>query len=142
TPGNCSASVAFAADTNTAVPTAALFYRIGNTAITSPHVFPVGTTTVIAIALNSAGYDSCSFKVIVKDAQPPVITCPANITRVNDPGQCGAVVNYTVTATDNCTAVTITVLPASGSFFPVGVTTVNAKATDAAGNTTSCSFTV
>src|SRR6187402_853 len=34
TPGACSASVAFGADTNTAVPTAALFYRIGNTAIT------------------------------------------------------------------------------------------------------------
>jgi len=142
TPGNCSASVAFAADTNTAVPTAALFYRIGNTAITSPHVFPVGTTTVIATALNGAGYDSCSFKVIVRDVQPPVITCPANITQVNDPGQCGAIVNYTVRATDNCTTVTVTVQPASGSFFPVGVTTVNAKATDASGNTATCSFTV
>ena len=142
TPGTCSATVTFAADTNTAVPTAVLFYRIGNTAITSPRVFPVGTTTVIATALNGAGYDSCSFKVIVKDVQAPVITCPANITRVNDPGQCGAVVNYTVSATDNCTAVTITVQPASGTFFPVGVTTVNAKATDAAGNTATCSFTV
>ena len=143
TPGTCSATVTFAADTNTAVPTAALFYRIGNTAITSPRVFPVGTTTVIATALNGAGYDSCSFKVIVRDVQPPVITCPANITRVNDPGQCGAVVNYTVTASDNCTStVILTVLPASGSFFPVGVTTVNARATDASGNTSTCSFTV
>jgi hypothetical protein len=48
-----------------------------------------------------------------------------------------------VTATDNCTAsVTITVQPASGSFFPVGVTTVNATATDASGNSSTCSFTV
>ena len=143
TPGNCSATVAFAADTNTAVPTAELFYRIGNTAITSPRVFPVGTTTVIATALNGAGFDSCSFRVTVRDVQPPVISCPANITRPNDPGQCGAVVNYTVTATDNCTsAIVLTVTPASGSFFPVGVTTVNARATDAAGNTATCSFTV
>jgi hypothetical protein len=143
TPNSCSATVAFAADTNTAVPTAALYYRIGNTAITSPRVFPVGTTTVIATALNGAGFDSCSFKVIVRDVQPPVITCPANITRPNDPGQCGAVVTYTVTATDNCTSsVVLTVTPASGSFFPVGVTTVNARATDAAGNTATCSFTV
>jgi len=140
--GLCSASVAFNAGAHAGSPEPLFYYRIGNTAITSPHVFPVGTTTVIATALNSAGYDSCSFKVIVKDAQPPVIACPANITRVNDPGQCGAVVNFTVTATDNCTAVTVTVQPTSGSFFPVGVTTVNAKATDAAGNTATCSFTV
>lgn len=143
TPGACSASVAFGADTNTAVPTATLFYRIGNTVITSPYVFPVGTTTVTATALNGAGFDSCSFKVVVKDVQPPVITCPANITQANDPGQCGAVVNFAVTATDNCTSsVTVTVQPASGSFFAVGVTTVNARATDASGNTSTCSFTV
>ena len=140
--GLCSASVAFNAGAHAGSPAPSFYYRIGNTTITSPHIFPVGTTTVISTALNSAGYDSCSFKVIVKDTQPPVIICPANITRVNDPGQCGAVVNYTVTATDNCTAVTVTVQPASGSFFPVGVTTVNAKATDAAGNTATCSFTV
>ena len=142
-PGTCSASVAFGADTNTAVPTAVLYYRIGNTLITSPRVFPVGTTTVVAIALNATGVDTCSFKVTVRDVQPPVITCPANITRSNDPGQCGAIVNFTVTATDNCTSiVTVTVVPASGTFFAVGTTTVNARATDAAGNTATCSFTV
>ena len=142
-PGLCSASVSFAAVAHAGSPAPIFYYRIGNTAITSPRAFPVGTTTVIATALNGAGYDSCSFKVTVTDAQAPVITCPANITRGNDPGQCGAVVNYTVTATDNCTSnVVLTVTPASGSFFPVGVTTVSARATDAAGNTATCSFTV
>ena len=142
-PGTCSASLTFGADTNTAVPQAILHYRIGNTAITSPRVFPVGTTTVIATALNAAGFDSCSFRVTVRDVQPPVITCPANITRANDPGQCGAIVNFTVSATDNCTSsVTVTVVPASGTFFAVGATTVNARATDAAGNTATCSFNV
>src|SRR6188474_859214 len=140
--GLCSASVTFGAVAHAGTPAPIFYYRIGNTAITSPYVFPLGTTVVIATALNSAGYDSCSFKVTVVDAQAPVITCPANITRVNDPGQCGAVVNYAVTATDNCTGVTVTILPASGSFFPVGITIVNAKATDAAGNTATCSFTV
>lgn len=142
-PGTCSASVAFAADTNTAVPTAVLYYRIGSTIVTSPRVFPVGTTTVVAVALNGAGFDSCSFRVTVRDTEPPVITCPTNITRPNDPGQCGAIVNYVVTATDNCTSsVTVTATPASGTFFAVGVTTVNARATDASGNTSTCSFTV
>jgi CHRD domain/HYR domain/Secretion system C-terminal sorting domain len=142
-PGLCSASVTFVATVHPTTPTAVIYYRIGNTAITSPRTFPVGTTTVIATALSAAGFDSCSFKVIVRDVQPPLITCPANITQANDPGQCGAIVNYTVTASDNCTSsVTVTVTPSSGSFFPVGVTTVNAKATDASGNTSTCSFTV
>src|SRR5690606_9911250 len=36
------------------------------------------------------------------DNTPPVITCPANMTVSNDAGECGAVVNYATTATDNC----------------------------------------
>jgi len=143
TPGACSASVAFGADTNTAVPTAVLYYRIGNTAITSPFVFPVGTTTVIATALNAAGYDTCSFHVIVKDVQPPVVTCPANITKPNDPGLCGAIVTYpAATATDNCSGTTVTYSKASGSFFDVGTTTVVVTAKDGSNNTATCSFTV
>lgn len=143
-PGICTANVTFAATPTVAgTPASAIYYRVGNTAITSPRVFPLGTTTVIATALNGAGYDSCSFKVTVRDVQPPVITCPANITRPNAPGQCGATVTYAATATDNCTStVTVTVQPASGSFFPVGTTTVTARATDGSGNTATCSFTV
>ena len=33
---------------------------------------------------------------------PPKITCPANITTNNDPGQCSAVVTFEATATDDC----------------------------------------
>ena len=143
-PGVCTANVTFAATTTVAgTPASVIYYRVGNTAITSPRVFPLGTTTVIATALNGAGYDSCSFRVIVRDVQPPAITCPANITVPNAPGQCGATVTYTATATDNCTStVAVTVQPASGSFFPVGTTTVTARATDGSGNTATCSFTV
>jgi hypothetical protein len=140
--GLCSASVAFAAIDSTGKPTSTLYYRIGNTAIASPYVFPVGTTRVVATALNAAGADSCSFTVTVKDVQAPVITCPANITRPNDPGLCGAVVTFSATATDNCPNVTIAYDHASGSFFPVGVTTVTATATDASANTSTCSFTI
>lgn len=39
----------------------------------------------------------------VPETVPPVITCPANVTVNNDPGNCGAIVNYSLpTATDNC----------------------------------------
>lgn len=65
------------------------------------------------------------------------ITCPANITVSNDPNQCGAVVNYAAPMTTG-TCGTVTCSPASGSFFPVGTTTVNC--TTMAGP--SCSFTV
>jgi len=140
--GLCSASVAFAAVDSTAKPPSKLYYRIGNTAIVSPYVFPVGTSRVVATALNIAGFDTCTFTVTVRDTQPPVINCPANITRPNDPGQCGAVVSFSATATDNCPGVVVSYDHASGSFFPVGTTTVRATATDASGNTSACSFTV
>jgi hypothetical protein len=140
--GLCSASVAFVAIDSTGKPTSSLYYRIGNTAITSPHVFSIGTTRVTATALNSAGFDSCSFNVTVKDTQPPVITCPANITKPNDPGKCGAVVTFAATATDNCSKVTVTYNHAPGSFFDVGTTTVAATATDSSGNKSTCSFTI
>jgi len=45
-------------------------------------------------------------------------------------------------AADNCPGVVLMVAPPSGSTFPVGTTTVTALATDASGNTASCSFTV
>ena len=85
--------------------------------------FPVGTTTVTCTS--SAG-PTCQFTVTVTDDQPPSITCPANITKSNDPNQCGAVVTYPApTITDNCPGTfTATCIPPSGSFFPVGTTTV------------------
>src|SRR5205085_12156104 len=76
---------------------------------------------------------SCSFTVTVV---PCAITCPSNITVGNDPGQCGAVVTYAPTAGGGCG--TVTCSPASGSFFPVGTTTVNCI-TQAG---PACSFTV
>jgi len=101
--------------------------------------FGVGDTTVTCTS--SAG-PSCSFTVTVTDEEDPSISCPADIT-VNAPvGTCSAVVNFTVSGSDNCGAPTIVSSPASGSAFPVGTTTVTATATDAAGNTKSCTFNV
>lgn len=139
--GVCSQLVSFAA-TATGTPAPSFTYKIGPTVISLPYNFPGGTTTVKAIALNGGGFDTCHFTVTVKDTTKPVIQCPANITVFNDPGICGAKVNYTVTATDNCSGVLVTTLPASGTVLPVGTSTVTATATDAAGNTSTCSFSV
>ncbi len=107
--------------------------------------FPVGTTTVTCTATDAAGRTAtCSFTITVNDTQNPTITCPANQTAIENPPQSGsATVTYPApTATDNCPGVTASCVPASGSSFPVGVTTVNCTATDAAGRTATCSFTV
>ena len=105
--------------------------------------FSTGTTTVncsVTDAANNTG--SCSFTVTVNDTQNPAIMCPANITVPATAGQCSAVVNFTVTASDNCPGVSVVSNPPSGSAFPKGTTTVTATATDASGNTATCSFTV
>src|SRR5207244_1727432 len=49
---------------------------------------------------------------------------------------------YAASAADNCPGVTVACAPPSGSTFPTGTTTVTCTATDAAGNTSACSFNV
>jgi uncharacterized repeat protein (TIGR01451 family) len=71
---------------------------------------------------------------------PPscTIACPANITQDNDPGKAGAIVSFNdPSTTGTCTGVTVD--HPSGTFFPIGTTTVTATASD---GTTSCSFNV
>ncbi|MCX6275151.1 MAG: HYR domain-containing protein [Bacteroidetes bacterium] len=109
----------------------------------SGSIFPAGVTTVNCIATDAAGNTSaCSFTVTINDNENPTANCPANIIQGNDVGDCGAIVTYTATASDNCAGATVSCLPVSGGAFPVGVTTVNCIATDASGNTGTCSFTV
>ena len=91
--------------------------------------FPVGTTTVSC----SGNAVVCTFRVIVS---PCALTCPANITKSNDPAQCGAVTNYTTPSGVGCG--TVTCNPPSGSFFPIGTTTVTCTPTTGS----PCTFTV
>lgn len=109
--------------------------------------FPKGITTVTCTSTDSSGNQtSCSFTITVQDTQPPTITCPANIVAVTAqtcPLTNLSVVNFpTPMAADNCSSATVLCTPPSGSAFPVGATTVTCRATDSAGRTASCSFTV
>ncbi len=64
---------------------------------------------------------------------------------VNAVGPNGVTVPFSVTATDNCSVTSLVSVPASGSNFPIGTTTVNSQARDIAlptGNLSTCSFTV
>lgn len=108
--------------------------------------FTFGTHTVTCTTSEGA---TCTFNVIITgppgDLTAPVITCSANITVSTAPGTDSALVNYQITATDNCTPTPYLVQTAglpSGSLFPVGTVTNSWQATDANGNSSTCQFTV
>ncbi len=111
--------------------------------VASPRTFPIGATTVTCSATDSAGNTgAASFTVTVRDTTPPVLTLPAPIV-TEATSASGATVSYAASATD---IVDLAVAPActlaSGSTFPVAVTTVTCTATDKAGNTSKGTFTV
>jgi len=114
---------------------------VGNNALT---VFPKGTTTVTWTVTDTSGNTAtCNQTVVVGDREKPVFTCSGNIV-ANSASAAGSTVSWpTIVATDNCDGtVPVTCTPASGSIFPIGVATVTCSATDIAGNTATCSFTV
>ena len=66
------------------------------------------------------------------DTPPEFDNCPSNISRNNDSGQCGAVVDFSApTASDEDGSVEVIQIdgPASGSEFTIGTTTVTFSAT-------------
>lgn len=80
--------------------------------------------------------------VTVADTAPPSIVCPSNIVMACR-GLGGTLVTFDVTVTDNCDSSPVVVSdPPSGSVFPPGITIVKSQATDASGNSSSCTFTV
>lgn len=88
-----------------------------------------------------AGCDIGAFE-LVRDTTPPVITVPGPIT-TNATSPAGAAVSYSVSATDPDDAVaSLSCVPASGSTFPIGTTTVTCTATDTHGNSATASFSV
>jgi hypothetical protein len=109
----------------------------------SGSLFSTGSTTVTCTATDQAGNQAAkSFNVNVTDNQAPQLAGLSNIV-VNAPaGQCSAMVNFNITATDNCAGVTVVTSPPSGSVFTEGTTQVTATATDAAGNVTTGTFNV
>ena len=138
--GQCGATVnfnvssTFSCGTVTAVPASGSF-------------FPIGTTTVNVTASNG---ETCSFTVTVNDNQDPSISCTGNQTKNTDLNICGYTVvgnEFNATASDNCEGATIindynSSNSLVGAIFDKGITTVKWTATDAAGNTSTCSFTV
>lgn len=100
--GLCSRSVSFAAGV-TGTPAPVVTYKIGNTTITSPHVFPVGTTTVNVSAINGGGFATCSFTVTINDTEAPVISnVSVNPAMLWPPNHKMKDVTVKYSSTDNC----------------------------------------
>ncbi len=80
--------------------------------------------------------------VIVEDCCiPPTIFCDGDIIVDNDPGLCGAYVDFPIPIFEGTPTPVIDFSHEPGSFFPVGTTTVNCYASNECG-TASCSFNV
>jgi hypothetical protein len=76
------------------------------------------------------------------DETPPTLHLPDDIS-VEAADASGTNVSYSVSATDDRDPnPTVVCTPSSGSFFPLGTTTVNCQATDASGNVATGSFLV
>ena len=146
-PGVCTASVSFSTPTTGTAPVDVLCKVSGgalpvNLQVSSGHNFPKGSTTVTCTATNLYGTNSCSFTVTVNDTTGPVLTLPSPIT-AEATGPSGAAVTFSASASDVCDgARTVTCVPASGSTFALGLTTVDCSASDVSGNTSMGSFTV
>lgn len=134
-PNQCGAVVNYPAPTTSGCGTTTCSPASGS-------FFPVGTTTVTCTTSDGP---SCAFTISVIDTQPPSITCPTNLTTVAPPecptGQSATTTFQAPMASDNCPGVVTVCTPPSGSNFPVGTTTITCTATDASGNTATCSFT-
>jgi len=141
-PGSCQgATVTWDAPTLTDNCTA----QISSSTHMSGNFFNLGSTTVTYTAIDASGNQTtCSFEVLVLDMENPTIACPGDITIAVDRGECAAVANWSIPVPmDNCAGVSITAASHNpGDSFPVGMTIVSYTATDAAGNTTDCSFNV
>jgi subtilisin-like proprotein convertase family protein len=105
--------------------------------------FVVGTTEVIYTLTDKSGnVGTCSFFVTIVDDEDPVVACPSDITVSLTGGECSDYIHFNLGAMDNCSIDSIISIPASGSEFEIGTTTVMVIATDASGNMDTCFFDV
>ncbi|MBK8506526.1 MAG: hypothetical protein IPL46_32615 [Saprospiraceae bacterium] len=150
-PDLCSASVLFSS-TVTGCPAPTLTYMIGMMPITSPHIFPLGVTTVDVKASNGLMPDAvCSFTITVTDDQTPTLTClPGTQMR----GTTSMACTYTVmgnefdpVVNENCPGYTLSndfnnMSSLAGEVLPEGMHPINWTIEDGAGLMASCSITI
>ena len=125
-------------------------FGLGIAVDTGGNAYVTGSTGSLDFPTTPGAFDTTyngnvdAFVTKIGTVLAPTITCTTNITVSNDPGRCGAIVNYPPpTVVDACPlGFTASCAPASGSFFPIGTTTVTCTVTDPCGGTATCSFTI
>lgn len=138
----------------TGTPGPGLIYYIGNTIITEPYFFPIGTTTVIALASNGIQPEpGCLFMVTVKDTEKPTISSQS-LTNAFCYQSNGYYTLPALEAADNVKEGLTVTYSISGAtqrngdgtdasgHFNVGTSTISWTVTDAAGNTANSNSTV
>ena len=115
------------------------------------HTYPslpnTQTYNVTMRVTDAAGTTCTTTKsVTVQDITPPAIICPGDITLNTDPGQCYAT-HGAPPFTDDCDDMPTMTCTATGTSsgtnitqFDKGITTVTCVATDASGNSSSCTY--
>ncbi|XP_071959490.1 uncharacterized protein [Antedon mediterranea] len=107
--------------------------------------FPIGTTTLKYIVTDAFGnIDSCTFDVIVRDTEAPMLTCPDDIVNTTVIGEEYGIANWVEPEiTDNSGIIYLNMSNfISGDQFYPGNTTVYYYAEDPSGNYVNCSFIV
>ena len=112
----------------------------------SGSVFSTGTTTVNYIATDFSGNTAeCTFTVTVQDDNAPEVTfCPPGMTEDAIQNECAATVTWQEPIfADDCGVTSVVASHTSGEMYPVsGPILVVYTASDAAGNTVNCEFTI
>ncbi|HEX8701167.1 MAG TPA: immunoglobulin-like domain-containing protein, partial [Myxococcaceae bacterium] len=98
--------------------------------------YAIGARPVSLTVADTTLSDSCSANVRVRDCEPPAITCAAPVQAECTGNGAANVTLGETQATDACSAVRVSG-PGSGS-YPLGTTSLSYTATDADGNTASC----
>jgi hypothetical protein len=100
--------------------------------------YPLGTTALTHTATDTSGNRSgCSQQVTIVDTTPPTITCPADVTAECDSPAGKTFSAGVATATDSCTATTVT--NPGAATYPLGTTSLTYAASDGANNSSVCS---
>ena len=108
----------------------------------SGSTFPLGNTTVTCTATNAAGSTSGSFLITVADTTGPVLDIPS-LVEAEATSPAGADVTWETSATDAVDGPRpVDCVPASGTFFAFGTTTVFCSSLDTRGNETAGFFDV
>lgn len=113
---------------------------------TNNYTFPIG---VNVITFETASGETCTTTLTVTDALAPTISCPSDVTVFESSAGSGAVVNFTVTATDDSGTpgnpaglATVNCDHQSGSNFAAGTTPVTCTASDGTNTSAACTFNV